>query len=332
MRTGPDYIQLYPTLRCNRSCGFCFNRSVPFVPDLSLDAFRAMLDVFNRAAVKTLDIMGGEPTLHAGIVQLVHEAMTAGLSVNISSNGSNLSVLEEILGMGKSVTVGISINDRKTLEQVRGFVQAHAPGVKSLFGLDMDSELIHDILLLKPKRFYLIYRDALAGREVHATVPFYQYKSTVEQNFDSEQVGMVYCSGFVPDTGNYPELSRVRCPAGTTKLGVLPDGSVYPCNLFFGKREFLLGNIMRDSFASIWSHRALAFFRSAPANACPRKSCALHEQCHGGCPAQALVLSGDLAAPDPRCSSIARRGFSEEGLSHHASARPGRGGKTPFKS
>jgi len=304
MRTGPDYIQLYPTMRCNRSCAFCFNRSMSVIPDLPLADFRAMLDVFNKAAVRTLDIMGGEPTLHPGIVQFIHEAVAAGLSVNVSSNGSNLSVLRDIIRIGEAVTVGISVNDQKTLEQVRGFILSHRPIVKSLFSPSMDTNLIRNILSLNPKRYYFIYRDALQQHELPATVPFPQFLQAVEQGYDPAQVGMVSCSGFLPDAANHPELAGVRCPAGTTKLGILPDGSVYPCNLFFGKREFLLGNILTDSFEGIWSHLALAFFRSAPGNVCPEKSCTIHKQCHGGCPAQALVLAGELSAPDPRCSPV----------------------------
>ena len=71
MRTGPDYIQFYPTLRCNRSCDFCFNRSMPLAEDMALSDFMKMLDVLGRTSVKTLDIIGGEPTMHADIVAFV---------------------------------------------------------------------------------------------------------------------------------------------------------------------------------------------------------------------------------------------------------------------
>jgi radical SAM protein with 4Fe4S-binding SPASM domain len=282
---------------------------MPVIPDPPLADFRAMLDVFNKAEVGTLDIMGGEPTLHPEIVQLIHEAVAAGLSVNVSSNGSNLSVLRDIIRIGEAVTVGISVNDQKTFEQVRGFILAHRPIVKSVFSPSMDTDLIRNILSLNPKRYYFIYRDALQRHELPATVPFPRFLQAVEQGYDPVQVGMVSCSGFLPDAANHPELAGVRCPAGTTKLGVLPDGSVYPCNLFFGKKEFLLGNILTDSFEGIWNHQALAFFRSAPGNVCPEKSCMHHKQCHGGCPAQALVLAGDLSAPDPRCSPVTAMRF-----------------------
>jgi len=302
MRTGPDYIQFYPTLRCNRSCDFCFNRSMPDCRDMGPADFRAMLGVLEKEGVGTLDIMGGEPTMHPEIVSYVAEAIGCGFKVNISSNGSNLSVLEEIIGMGTQVTVGISINERKTLGQVRDFIRTHAPVVKSLFSPAMDTGMIETILSLGPKKFYLIYRDAMERRVLEDTSPFYEFIASVQDRFDPRSVGTVFCSGFVPDIGNEPGLADVRCPAGTTKLGVMPDGSVYPCNLFFGKKDLLLGNILADPFETIWRHRSLAFFRGGSENPCAQTACRLHAECHGGCPAHGFRLESDLAAPDPRCA------------------------------
>jgi radical SAM protein with 4Fe4S-binding SPASM domain len=115
------------------------------------------------------------------------------------------------------------------------------------------------------------------------------------------RVSVVFCSGFLPDLEQYPQLLKARCPAGTTKLGIMPDGSVYPCNLFFGKEEYRLGNILSDPFDAIWRHSALAFFRTFSGNRCPRTSCALHARCHGGCPAHSYARFGKHSAPEPRC-------------------------------
>jgi len=301
MRNGPDYIQFYPTLRCNQSCEFCFNQSMPFMPDMSLDDFTLMLDRITGLSVKTLDIMGGEPTLHPHIVTFVQEAVQRGLTVNISSNGTNTGVLEHLLGIGGSISIGISINDREVLERLAGFVQKNEVVVKSVFHPSMDGAFIHDILALGPKKFYLIYRDALDRKDLHASVPFHQFVSIIEQRFSSSHIGTVFCSGFIPDSVHYPELAQVRCPAGSTKLGILPDGSVYPCNLFFGKKEFLLGNVLIDPFESIWNHPALAYFRGNAENSCSETTCELHTRCHGGCPAHGFAHTGAVSAPDPRC-------------------------------
>jgi len=302
MRIGPDYIQFYPTLRCNQSCEFCFNRSMPFLPDMSFDDFKVMLEKLVALRVRTLDIIGGEPTLHTQITDIVQQTVQRGLNVNISSNGTNISVLENLLGIGNTVTIGISINDRETLERVAGFVRKNEVVVKSVFRPSMDEAFIHDILALKPRKFYLIYRDALDRKDLHTSVPFHQFMSVMEERFSSPHIGAVFCSGFIPDSKNYPELARVRCPAGTTKLGIMPDGSVYPCNLFFGKKEFLLGNILTDPFESIGNHPALAFFRAVAVNSCPQTTCELHTRCHGGCPAHGFAHTGSLNTPDPRCA------------------------------
>jgi radical SAM protein with 4Fe4S-binding SPASM domain len=113
--------------------------------------------------------------------------------------------------------------------------------------------------------------------------------------------GVVFCSGFIPDLDQYPQLRTTRCPGGTTKLAIFPDGSVYPCNLLFGRGEYRLGNILADPFDSIWHHPALMFFRTFSGNACPRTACELHNKCHGGCPAHSQAHGGKLSEPDPRC-------------------------------
>ena len=348
MRQGPDYIQFYPTLRCNRSCAFCFNQSVPGMDDMPVSSFRVMLSRL-PATVKTVDIIGGEPTLHPGIVVLIQAASSAGLRINLSSNGTNIAVLKAIASAEPDTTIGISVNDRETLNDLNGFIRTTRPVVKTVYARQLARSLIRDILLLGPKAFYSIYRDAAGPADVPDTIPFPEFLSDVSQwsplrqepegaptnnatsrncllatarssrsrgsafhprrapgdakarDFKPGPVGTVYCSGFLPDTVTYPDLASVRCPAGTTKLGVLPDGSVYPCNLLFGRPEFLLGNILTDPFEAIWNHTSLAFFRKFTQNRCPRRDCRLHVECHGGCPAQSLLLTGDLDAPDPRC-------------------------------
>jgi len=269
---------------------------------MSPDSIPAMITAFKQAYVKTIDIIGGEPTMHRDIVGFIREAVLSGLFVNVSSNGSDLETLVKIMAIGQEVTVGISINDRQTLKKTGEFIRTRRPVVKTVFTAGLEADMIQTILSLKPRKFYLIYRDAAELKELTETIPFYRFVHAVQDYYDSRQVGTVYCSGFLPDSENHPELAFTRCPAGTTKLGLMPDGAVYPCNLFFGRKEFLLGNILTDAFESIWNHSALTFFRSAQKNACEHPSCHLHAQCHGGCPAQSLRISGDLKAPDPRCA------------------------------
>jgi radical SAM protein with 4Fe4S-binding SPASM domain len=275
---------------------------MPFTPDISFNQGKAMLDVLQRVSVKKLDIIGGEPTMHPDIISFVSEAALRGFSVNLSSNGSNLPVLREIMLIGAAVTVGISVNDRATLDVVREFIERRQPVVKTVYHTAIDISMVETILSLGPRRYYLLYRDAMKREDLRETLPFHEFRRIVQKKFSSPVVGMVSCSGFNPDLEQYPQLSTARCPAGTTKLGVMPNGSVYPCNLFFGRNDFLLGNILTDPFETIWNHRALDFFRTFVGNTCSKTACSLYTTCRGGCPAHGLIHVGDLSAPDPRCA------------------------------
>jgi radical SAM protein with 4Fe4S-binding SPASM domain len=268
--------------------------------DIPFAAFRRMIDTIRAAGVETLDIIGGEPTLHEELLPMIEHARRRTLGVNISSNGSNPELLTEILRRFPGVTVGISVNDRQSLQALERFIQKHRPVVKTVFSRTADHELIEQVLALAPRRYYLIYRDVLRKDELGESMPFDRFLESVGSRYGS-RVGVVFCSGFVPDVERYPSLRTVRCPAGTTKLGILPDGSAYPCNLLFGHQGFKLGNVLSDPFDAIWSHQALAFFRNASRNPCPRASCAIHHRCHGGCPAHGFLLAGDPSAPEPRC-------------------------------
>lgn len=298
---APDYVQFSPTLRCDRSCDFCFNQALPKGEDMPLSSFRRMTDRLTGAGVQVLDIIGGEPTLHRDLLPMIEYACGRGMRVNISSNGRDPDQLAEIMRRFKRATVGISVNDHATLQNLDRFLRKHHPIVKTVFSRTVDHTLIEQILALAPQRYYLLYRDALGPGELDESLPFDRFLEEVGLRYGS-RAGVVFCSGFIPDLDQYPQLRIARCPGGTTKLGILPDGSVYPCNLLYGKEEYRLGNILVDSFDAIWRHSALAFFRTFLGNSCPRTTCELHGTCHGGCPAHSKAHSGKRSAPEPRCN------------------------------
>jgi radical SAM protein with 4Fe4S-binding SPASM domain len=299
---APDYIQLSPTLRCDRRCDFCFNKALPGGEDMPLASFRRMIGRITGAGVQVLDIIGGEPTLHRELLPMIEHACGRGMRVNISSNGRDPDQLAEIMRRFTRATVGVSVNDHATLQDLERFLRKHRPIVKTVFSRAVDHGLIEQVLALAPRRYYLLYRDALGPGELDGSLSFDRFLEEVGIRYGS-RAGVVFCSGFIPDLDQYPQLRMARCPGGTTKLGILPDGSVYPCNLLFGQGEYRLGNILVDPFDAIWRHSALAFFRTFSGNACPRTTCEVHNTCHGGCPAHGYAHTGKLSAPEPRCVS-----------------------------
>jgi radical SAM protein with 4Fe4S-binding SPASM domain len=303
---APEYVQFFPTLRCNQACAFCFNRDLAAVPDVEPPAFSRMLDRLRDAGVGTLDLLGGEPTLHPRLEELVAAIAARGMRTTLSTNGSGdlplLERLEDRFGRA-TLRVGVSLNGAHTPPPLREYIARRAPLLKSVCTREAGLPAAAAEHLGRPgAEYFLIFRDPLRADDLDGCLsyPAYRERLAALRARQPRAVG-VACDGFVPEGAAVERLRGARCPAGTTKLSVLPDGSVYPCYLLFSRPEFRLGSLLTDPFARIWANPRLELFRSSAGNACPKRECAFHGECHGGCPAVSLLVAGDPSAPDPRC-------------------------------
>lgn len=301
----PQYIQFYPTLKCNFSCSFCFNRGIDPVDDISISDFEALISIVSDIGIKEIDILGGEPTLHPKFNQIIDLLSRTKLRTTISSNGSNINLLKNISEKYHSdqVSIGISIYSDSIKRELHEYIITYKPFLKSIFSKEQAiPEEAKNYIKTLFLEYYLIFMDTLSEGDLRDSLPFYVFFQEVNRLKNLyRHVNGVFCSGFIPDIENHPVLQYVRCPAGTTKLSVMPDGSVYPCYLFFRNREFRLGNILIDEFNRIWKNPVLEFFRKFEKNSCINTRCELFSLCHGGCPAISFMIFGSLNAPDPRC-------------------------------
>lgn len=301
----PSTIQFYPTLRCNYGCSFCFNRNLPLINDVTVSDFRKIASMLGKLEIPYLDILGGEPTLHPQLPQLVDMIKSNGLKTTISTNGSNVPILSTLSKKydKESVRAGISINTAGISHELHRYILGYRPVLKSIMprGLKIP-EPCRPYVGMPGISYFLLYKDVLNGEDLNDSVSFdVFFKALARLKEIFHGIDGVFCSGFIPDTDADPILKNVRCPAGTTKLSLLPDGAAYPCYLFFRYKEFELGNLLRDDFRKIWQNPILNFFRTFENNACPRTTCMLFDTCHGGCPAIGYIFHKDLRAPDPRC-------------------------------
>jgi radical SAM protein with 4Fe4S-binding SPASM domain len=250
-------------------------------------------------------MLGGEPTLHPKFNQIIDLLSGTKLRTTISSNGSNINLLKNISEKyhRDQVSIGISIYSDSIKRELHEYIVTYKPLLKSIFSKEQAiPEEAKNYIKTLFLEYYLIFMDTLSEGDLRDSLPFYVFFQEVNRLKNLyRHVNGVFCSGFIPDIENYPVLQYVRCPAGTTKLSVMPDGSVYPCYLFFRNEEFRLGNILSDDFYKIWKNPVLDFFRNFEKNSCTNTRCELFSRCHGGCPAISFMIFGDMNAPDPRC-------------------------------
>lgn len=324
----PVYIQLYPTTKCNQRCSFCFNPKNRPPTDLSFQNALVLLDILANNDVTAIDIMGGEPCLVPWIADFVDKGLTYGMSLNISTNGSMPDMIERFKGMPiDRFNIGISLegsaaakHDRLTgsnnftaaIKSIKKLVEFSLnPIVKTVLNQDTadDMQNIIDIVrLMGINRYYIIHMDILSKQNSAAkkAVDFSAfldfYKKIKTDNPDIE-VHRVNASCF--DSNSLPP--GVRCAGGVKKLSIMPDGSVFPCNLFHNAKEFEIGNIFRDRFSDIWTHSRLDFFRKHQKNNCHIHACENHGHCTGGCPAHGFYHYRNPDMTDIRCIQSLRR-------------------------
>lgn len=319
---SPEYIQLYPTTRCNQSCYFCFNPETGAATDLDFSKALILLDILNENRIKGIDVMGGEPFLLPWLFKFVRTAISKGLSLNLSTNGSRPDLLQQYIGISPDkFNIGISLEGSTAGKHNRLTVSNNfGPALKSikkLVGLELNpivktvldhntAEDIQNIVgLIREigvRRYYIIHMDILSKEDLimknafdyNAFLGFYH---KIQRENPDIAVHRVNASCF--NANSLP--SGARCAGGIRKLSVMPDGEVFPCNLFHGTKGFRLGNIFSDSFKDIWSNQKLDLFRRRRENGCGIYTCKNRASCTGGCPAHGFYHYGDPDTADIRC-------------------------------
>ncbi|MEN2993765.1 MAG: radical SAM/SPASM domain-containing protein [Thermodesulfovibrio sp.] len=293
-----EYVQFFPTLRCNKNCDFCFSKAL-FYDDLDENKIEYLINFLNENKIKNLDILGGEPFLYKHFPKLIEKALENGLEITVSTNGTLIKNIREFLKeFGDSkVKVGVSINDFYDNELLE-LIEEYRLWIKSLIIKDKIPEIrLMEFAKNLGIKYYLIYMDALTEKDLERTTPFYQFMEIVKHlNNSFPNIEPVFCKGFIGGLNNY------RCPAGSEKISVMPDGSVYPCYLLAGFKRYTLGNIFQDSLSDILKSKKLEIFKKNTGNICHNKICKFHKECRGGCVAHSIIHYKNTTKPDPRCN------------------------------
>ncbi|MDR3072306.1 MAG: thioether cross-link-forming SCIFF peptide maturase [Clostridiales Family XIII bacterium] len=126
---------------------------------------------------------------------------------------------------------------------------------------------------------------------------FEEYDRLSEQFLSYQQQGKPFSFfHFNLDLKQGPCLYKraVGCGAGTEYVAVSATGDIFPCHQFVGEPDFLLGNVSDAKFENRLYDK---FNRAHIYNKKACKTCWAKYYCSGGCHANALHMSGDIANP-----------------------------------
>jgi mycofactocin biosynthetic radical S-adenosylmethionine protein MftC len=321
------------TFGCNLACRHCLSSSGRRDPrELTTGEAMSVIDELAAMQVFYVNIGGGEPTIRPDFHDLVDHAVSSGVGVKFSTNGTTMTPKRaRRLAETEYVDVQISIDgaSAETNDPIRGegsyaaarramdqlaaaqFGAFKISVVATRTNIDQLDEL--EALAagygaqLRLTRLRPSGRGADVWHELHPTPA--QQVVLYEWLRDRPQV-LTGDSFFHLSALGEPLPGLNLCGAGRVVCLIDPIGDVYACP-FVLHDTFRAGSV-RDTggFEAVWRTSSLFQSLREPQSAGACASCGSYDACRGGCMAAKFFTGMPLDGPDPECV----HGHGEPGL------------------
>ncbi len=106
-------LQLFITDKCNKRCPECFYGKMLGAESMPFEAYKKYVKRYctEENNIGKIILLGGEPTLHERLPDMIRFNVNRGLKTTVYTNGANLTVLEKVMReCGKWVSVRIGVH------------------------------------------------------------------------------------------------------------------------------------------------------------------------------------------------------------------------------
>ncbi len=301
-------MDLAITYRCNNDCHHCYNARLRTYPELPTSEWKKIINRLWDLNIPHLIFTGGEPTLREDLVDLIAYAEAKGQITGLNTNARRLSdpnYVERLVEAGLDhIQITVESHDPEIHDQMvssRGAWKQTIKGLEnalnsSLFVMTNTTMLKNNQLSLAETLDFLdklgvptiglnalIYSGrgkdvgtGLSEEELTPLLVLAQQKTRESGQKLIWYTPTLYCH-FNPLE---MDLGIKGCTAALYNMCVEPDGGVIPCQSYYTQ----LGNILRDSWESIWQHDLSKDLRQRNNLPDGCQLCSLLEECGAGCP------------------------------------------------
>jgi radical SAM protein with 4Fe4S-binding SPASM domain len=308
--SAPYRMDLALTYRCNNDCTHCYNARPRDYPELTTEQWKRILDRTWELGIPHIVFTGGEATLRDDLPELIAHAEANGQITGLNTNARRLSgpaYVQELLEAGLDhvqITVEscqAEVHDcmmrsrgafKQTIQGLRNVLATRLYVMTNTTMLSTNVHTIPDTLdFLAELGVPTIGLNALIysgnGLKVGTGLPERDLAPLLEiARTKTEACGQrliwytptQYCH-FDP---LQLDLGVKGCTAALYNMCVEPDGAVLPCQSYYHS----LGNLLHDSWDSIWNHDLAVSLRERQNLPAKCGDCALMAECGGGCPLQ----------------------------------------------
>ncbi len=302
---------------CNRSCAFCFAHEAARSGSQNMGEreFENVLNFLERSGIDQVRLLGGEPTLHPGFVEMVEMALRRGFRVMVFSNGilaePVLQLLEAQDPERVTILLNVSVRDRRQTQTLHRLgprislsytISDSGSDFSFLIGMIQEFGLAQCVRLglahpsPEGRNKFLHPRDyPAAGRVV---LDFWRRARDegIQISFDCGFVPCMFPEGALAELGTEAVDIGPRC---SPVLDVLPDCRVVPCFPLAGFAPDSLSDTVTAADLRARMTRSLSGWRRLGIyKECSNCDWRQNQTCAGGCLAATSVRLRNFAKPD----------------------------------
>jgi len=337
------------TQACNLRCTYCYQEAACTRPnELSTEEALGLVDQVVETGASALVITGGEPFVRRDLLKVAAHARSAGLVVNVISNGHYIKAdnARKVAETFNRITVSLdhSVADYHDRHRGAGSWARTKAAIELLLDagarVDVNSTLSRRALEDLPGLLSL-RQDRRIG--IHRVTPQFPMGRAVEDGNDPLDpddllaiddrihATAVAMAAEGKDVSWPPRLltmkgsRRLHCGAGLSEVSVDPEGWVFPCRLLQFDRH-RGDNIRHMRLVDIVTRNAsIAAVRNATTYRHPKCStCVIRESCGGGCKGVHASFTADAFQMDAVFCGHLRRNFEVQGWSTTGNVPPPR--------
>ena len=315
--SAPYRMDLAITYRCNNDCAHCYNARARDFPELDTAHWKRILDKLWELGIPHIVFTGGEPTLRNDLPELVAHAEHNGQITGLNTNARRLAdadYVKKLVDAGLDhVQITVESGDENVHNHMVGNKSAYRQTIRglknalstSLYVMTNTTMLRTNVRQIPNTLDFLadlgvptIGLNALiySGRgltvgtglnetELRPILDVAAQKTSAHSQRLIWYTPTQYCQ-FDPMEQN---LGVKGCTAALYCMCIEPDGDVLPCQSYYHP----LGNLLEDSWDSIWNHELSVKLRERRGLPAKCDGCLLLPECGGGCPLQFEEQSAD---------------------------------------
>ncbi|MCL4178977.1 MAG: radical SAM protein [Verrucomicrobia bacterium] len=344
----PVLAEVALTRRCQLRCRFCYgacspeaeSRASTAVQMTTAEVARVLRVIRHDAQVPSVSFTGGEPTLRGDLPELIAEAKTLDLRVNLITNGTRIDrdyarrladagldsaqvSLEGVRASTHDHMTGGPGSFQRTCQAVRHLANAglhvHTNTTITSFNLDdcpamprfVKNQLGRDRFSMN-----LVIPTGRAATDNSQQVRYREVGRVLEAILAESRRVEVEFMWYSPTPlclfNPIPKgLGNKGCAACDGLLSVAADGSVLPCS----SCPDPVGNLLREDFDAIWQSRRARAYREKRFAPPGCRACEHFAVCHGACPLYWRALGTHELPPGSRSS---HHPGQDHGLAHAA--------------